>query len=137
MERSGTHGSRRKNVQSRIAAERKPHLTNEVIGDASVPHQEWARSEGMVAFAGYPLVVDDRLLGVMGMFSRNVLSEVTLRAMARVAGPGIDQMRRMPRPLAFATKGPKRFTSRASRPGLQAPRPCRYSATSFAVAGPT
>ena len=68
-----------------IAAEGKPHLTNQVIGDPRVPEQEWARREGMVAFAGYPLVVEDRVIGVMAMFSREALSESTLHAMSLVA----------------------------------------------------
>ena len=69
----------------RIAKERKPHLTNSVIGDASVNDQEWAKREGMVAFAGYPLIVEDRLVGVVGMFARKPLSEATLDALASVA----------------------------------------------------
>ena len=68
-----------------IAAERKPNLTNHVIGDPRVPEQEWARREGMVAFAGYPLVIQDRVVGVMAMFSRHALSESTLQAMSMVA----------------------------------------------------
>ena len=68
-----------------IAAEGKPHLTNQVIGDPRVPEQEWARREGMVAFAGYPLVVEERVIGVMAMFSREALSESTLHAMSLVA----------------------------------------------------
>ncbi len=68
-----------------IAQEKKPHLTNEVVGDPRVSDQEWARQEGMVAFAGYPLVVDDRLVGVMAMFARKTLSATTLDAMASVA----------------------------------------------------
>ncbi|HEX5550264.1 MAG TPA: response regulator, partial [Nitrospira sp.] len=68
-----------------IAAEQKPHLTNHVIGDPRVPEQAWARREGMVAFAGYPLVVEERVIGVMAMFSRYELSESTLQAMSRVA----------------------------------------------------
>ncbi len=68
-----------------IAQERKPHLTNAVVGDPRVSDQEWAKREGMVAFAGYPLVVDDRLVGVMAMFARQPLSEATLEAMASVA----------------------------------------------------
>ncbi|MGI8639009.1 MAG: PAS domain S-box protein [Pyrinomonadaceae bacterium] len=69
----------------RIAEERKPHLTNSVIGDERVNNQEWAKKEGMVAFAGYPLVVEDSLVGVVGMFSRNTLGEATLDAMASIA----------------------------------------------------
>ena len=68
-----------------IAEERRPHLTNSVVGDPRVGDQEWARREGMVSFAGYPLVVEDRLVGVMAMFARRALSEVVLEAMAVVA----------------------------------------------------
>ncbi len=68
-----------------IAQERKPHLTNTVVGDPRVSDQEWARREGMVAFAGYPLVVSDQLVGVIAMFAREVLTEDTLNALALVA----------------------------------------------------
>ena len=54
-----------------IARDRQPHLTNAVIGDPRVPAQDWAEREGMVAFAGYPLVVEDRLVGVLAMFARH------------------------------------------------------------------
>ncbi len=69
----------------KIAEERRPHLTNSVIGDPLVPAQEWAEREGMVAFAGYPLIVEDRLIGVWAMFARHPLSEETLRSMESVA----------------------------------------------------
>ncbi len=68
-----------------IARERRPHLTNDVLEDPRVPDQEWVRREGMVAFAGYPLVVADRVVGVMAAFSRKPMSEATIRAMAAVA----------------------------------------------------
>lgn len=68
-----------------IAEERKPHLTNAVVGDERVGDQEWAKREGMIAFAGYPLIVDDHLVGVIGMFARKMLSEAVLQAMSAVA----------------------------------------------------
>lgn len=68
-----------------IAEEKKPHLTNAVVGDSRVGDQEWAKREGMVAFAGYPLIVEDRLVGVMAMFARHPLTEATLQSMASVA----------------------------------------------------
>jgi signal transduction histidine kinase/DNA-binding response OmpR family regulator len=79
-----------------IAEERKPHLTNLVIGDPRVGDQEWAKREGMVAFAGYPLIVADKLMGVMAMFARKPLSEATLQAMEAIAGGialGIERKR--------------------------------------------
>ncbi|HXG12618.1 MAG TPA: response regulator [Gemmataceae bacterium] len=69
----------------RIAQERKPHLTNAVSDDPHISDRDWARREGMVAFAGHPLVVQDRLVGVMGLFARRPLSEATLNALGAVA----------------------------------------------------
>jgi signal transduction histidine kinase len=80
----------------RIAQERKPHLTNTVLGDPLVDDQDWARREGMVAFAGYPLVIDGRLVGVMAMFARHRLTDFTLEALAAVADEialGIERKR--------------------------------------------
>ena len=68
-----------------IAHERQPHLTNAVIGDPRVNDQEWARREGMVAFAGYPLVVADRVVGVMAMFARHPFSDFVQEALASIA----------------------------------------------------
>jgi PAS domain S-box-containing protein len=69
----------------KIAQERKPHLTNSVVGDSRVGNQDWARREGMVAFAGYPLLVEDRLFGVIAIFARKPLSAAVLRAMATIS----------------------------------------------------
>ncbi|HUR97908.1 MAG TPA: PAS domain S-box protein, partial [Pyrinomonadaceae bacterium] len=68
-----------------IAEERRPHVTNDVPNDPRVSDKEWAAREGMKAFAGYPLVVADRLVGVMAVFARHTLHEGTLSAMASVA----------------------------------------------------
>ena len=68
-----------------VARDRVPHLTNSVIGDSLIPDQEWARREGMVAFAGYPLVVEGKLVGVLAMFGRSELSDATFRALGAVA----------------------------------------------------
>ncbi len=79
-----------------IAQERRPHLTNQVVGDPQVHDQEWARREGMVAFAGYPLIVQERVLGVMAMFARHQLSEFVPKALASVASAvaiGIERKR--------------------------------------------
>ena len=80
----------------RIAQTRTPHLSNAVIGDRLVPNQEWAEHEGMVAFAGYPLIVERRLVGVMAMFARQALTDVevqSLAAMAHGIAVGIERKR--------------------------------------------
>ncbi|QDU36015.1 Autoinducer 2 sensor kinase/phosphatase LuxQ [Maioricimonas rarisocia] len=80
----------------RIASEQQPLLTNHVVGDEQIHDQEWARREGMVGFAGFPLLVDGRVVGVMAMFSRRALSESVLKAMDSVANSialGIERKR--------------------------------------------
>ncbi len=80
----------------RIAQDRRPHLSNTVIGDPEVSDQAWAKREGMVAFAGYPLVVEDRLVGVAAVFARKPLAESVLKALASISDEialGIERKR--------------------------------------------
>src|SRR5262245_31507997 len=79
-----------------IAKERQPHLTNDVPNDPRISNPAWARECGMVAFAGYPLLVEDRVVGVMAMFARHPLTEDTVETIAAVATPiaqGIERKR--------------------------------------------
>jgi PAS domain S-box-containing protein len=79
-----------------IAEERTPHLTNDVTHDPRVSDHEWAEREGMVAFAGYPLIVGERLVGVMALFARQPLTDAVLEAMSSVANGialGIERKR--------------------------------------------
>jgi PAS domain S-box-containing protein len=79
-----------------IARERKALLTNDVQNDRGISDHNWARAEKMQSFAGYPLVVEDRVVGVLGMFSRQALSGSTLETLALIAdgiAQGIDRKR--------------------------------------------
>lgn len=68
-----------------IAAQLKPLLTNSVIGDQRFPEQAWAQREGLVAFAGYPLILEDRLVGVLAVFARCAFSRAVLDKLASIA----------------------------------------------------
>jgi PAS domain S-box-containing protein len=79
-----------------IAHEKRPLLTNSVQTDPRVSDKDWAAREGMVAFAGYPLLLEDRVLGVLAMFARrplacNILD--TLRSIADSVALGIERKR--------------------------------------------
>jgi PAS domain S-box-containing protein len=79
-----------------IAQERKPHLTNDVQNDPRISDKDWARAEKMAAFAGYPLIVEDRIVGVMAMFSAKPLTENTLETLSFIAdgiAQGIERKR--------------------------------------------
>ncbi|MDB6124592.1 MAG: Blue-light-activated protein [Pedosphaera sp.] len=63
----------------------KPILVNRVMGDERVPCQEWVQREGIVSYAGYPLVLEDRVIGLMSIFSLNPLSQAVIQEMGSVA----------------------------------------------------
>lgn len=68
-----------------IAQNRQPHLTNQVLQDPHISDRAWAEQEGIVAFAGYPLVLQDKLLGVIALFARHPLSERVIKEIETVA----------------------------------------------------
>jgi PAS domain S-box-containing protein len=74
-----------RHTMGRIAQDRVPHLTNEVVGDRAVGDEEWTRREGVVSFAGYPLLFGDRLIGVLAMVARQPLTQADFDALATVA----------------------------------------------------
>ncbi|QWR78542.1 ATP-binding protein [Candidatus Magnetomonas plexicatena] len=69
----------------KIAEEAKPHLTNSVQTDTRVSNKEWAIKEGMAAFAGYPLIFEGLVLGVIAGFSKNELTESSLNALGSLS----------------------------------------------------
>jgi PAS domain S-box-containing protein len=77
-----------------IATEQKPHLTNTVQTDERVSDKEWARQEGMISFAGYPLLVEGRTVGVIAMFARQCLELDTIEALESVAPKATDHNHR-------------------------------------------
>jgi signal transduction histidine kinase/CheY-like chemotaxis protein len=68
-----------------IAEGRQPYATHAVVGDPHIDEQEWAVREGIVAFAGHPLLVEGRLVGVLAIYSRQALLPATLDTLAGVA----------------------------------------------------
>jgi signal transduction histidine kinase/CheY-like chemotaxis protein len=69
----------------RIAQERAPYFTNDIESDDRVSNKEWARQEQMIAFAGQPLIVGDRVVGVVAAFADQPFTQNTLKSMATVA----------------------------------------------------
>lgn len=68
-----------------IAREQKHVLTNDIVNDPRISDKAWAANEGMSSFAGYPLLVGTRTLGVVAMFSRRPLTTGTAEALASIA----------------------------------------------------
>jgi PAS domain S-box-containing protein len=68
-----------------IARKRQPHLTNNAVEDPRIGNPEWVSEEGIVAFAGYPLIVENRLVGVAATFARHPLDDDALNALESIA----------------------------------------------------
>ena len=69
-----------------IAKTRVPCLTNAAFGDPRIPDQDWVRREGIVGFAGYPLLVDNSVVGVIAVFARHAIAPETLETIGSIAG---------------------------------------------------
>ncbi|MHB1422916.1 MAG: hybrid sensor histidine kinase/response regulator [Gemmataceae bacterium] len=115
----------------RIAASRQPHLTNDVRHDPNISDPAWAGREGMVAFAGFPLMTEGRVLGVVALFARRPLSEAVVSDLGTLAegiGQYLDRKRAEER---------LRLLSEAAAVILYAPAPDALVRTLFAKIGPT
>ncbi len=79
-----------------VARERRPRWTDDVLGTAWMSGKDWARSMGIVAFTGHPLMVEGRLVGVLATFAREPLGENVFKTLASIAdtmAQGIERKR--------------------------------------------
>jgi PAS domain S-box-containing protein len=80
----------------RVAQERRPLLNNDLAADRLDGDKDWASRGGLASFAGYPLLLEDRLVGVVAMFARRPLAGDALAALGTVAdvlAQGIERRR--------------------------------------------
>ncbi|GAB4475148.1 MAG: hypothetical protein OHK0037_36300 [Elainellaceae cyanobacterium] len=58
----------------KIAQNRIPFLSNNLANEAWVKDRDWAIANQITGFAGYPLAIGDRVIGVLAVFSHRPLS---------------------------------------------------------------
>src|SRR3954454_2386650 len=68
-----------------IASERHRRLDDAANVDPQIGDPDWVRRGGINPSAGYPLLLDGRLIGVIGIWARHRFSRSALEAMAVVA----------------------------------------------------
>ncbi len=71
-----------------IAQNRQPYLSNVPNASWIGASEDWVRHHQVVAFAGYPLIVEERLVGVMTIMSCTAYSE-TIHGMLQWVANGI------------------------------------------------
>jgi signal transduction histidine kinase len=69
----------------RIITERRPHWTNAIDGNSLLPENEWPRRKDLRAFAGLPLIVEDRTVGLLLVFFRDALSDMMIQTLLSAA----------------------------------------------------
>jgi PAS domain S-box-containing protein len=69
----------------RIAEVRQPLVTNDAAADPRLEDRARFAREGVAAFAGYPLVVEHRTVGVLALYARHPLTDATLAALASIS----------------------------------------------------
>jgi PAS domain S-box-containing protein len=80
----------------KLALGEPPYRTNRLPAEPWISDVEWARREGLIAFAGHSLVVGSQIVGVLAIFARQPLSEAAFRTIASVADTialGIERKR--------------------------------------------
>jgi signal transduction histidine kinase len=68
-----------------LAQNQQTYLSNDALHDICLGATTWLQQEQLVAFAGYPLVVEARTVGVMALFSRQPISDLTYHMLQWVA----------------------------------------------------
>lgn len=68
-----------------IAQTGQAYLTNHVHADICVGARDWIERENLIAFAGYPLLVEGRVVGVLALFSRQPLSQMVQETLGWIA----------------------------------------------------
>ncbi len=68
-----------------LVAEGKPIIIKQLLGAEQFVNPEWIKRGGLTSYAAYPLVLEDKLLGLMSVFTRGSLSEQIGQEMGSVA----------------------------------------------------
>jgi PAS domain S-box-containing protein len=77
-----------------IAQEGKAYFTNDVAHDGRIGDREWAIANRIVSFAGFPLMVEERIAGVLGLYSVHPLADDEVDALSVKASTISQNMER-------------------------------------------
>lgn len=78
----------------KIVKEKKAVLSDSIIEDPDIDDKTWLQQEEITAFAGHPLIIGGRTVGVVAMFSKRRIDASKLDAIASIADKialGIDR----------------------------------------------
>ena len=94
----------------RIAKSAQPLVMNDGLLASDFSDAEWAKKEGVVAFAGFPMLLGDAVLGVMAIFGRQPFSAGVVSELTPIAN-GISQWVQRKRAEEARSESEARFRS--------------------------
>lgn len=77
-----------------IASSRKPRMAEPASAEFGLPIDDWARGAELIAFAGSPMMLRGKLIGVVGIFASHRLNQrtpVLLRSLCQAIAAGIER----------------------------------------------
>ena len=69
----------------KLLAEGKPVFIKQVLKDSRVSEQAWIQQHGVASYAAFPLALEDKLVGLMSLFTQQPMSEQVTQEMGSVA----------------------------------------------------
>src|SRR6266481_2434380 len=72
-------------LKSGPLGEWKPLVIKQLLNDSRLPEQDWVKRTGSISYAAYPLVLEEKLVGVMSMFTQPPLTEQIALELGSVA----------------------------------------------------
>jgi PAS domain S-box-containing protein len=70
-----------------VAQTRQPHFADDLVADPHIHDKDWVQREKLQAFAGYPLLDGEEVVGVIAVFDRKPLNPELLQALALLTHP--------------------------------------------------
>ena len=83
--RGGPQGIPKVELDLEPLAEGKPVYIRQILKDPRVLDQAWVQQQGLVSYAAFPLALEDKLVGLMSLFSQQPVSEQVTQEMGSVA----------------------------------------------------
>ena len=80
----------------KIGKEERPYFSDDLLNDPDVPDKDWVERERLTAFAGYPLKLENRLIGVVGLFARRTFTDEErsdLQTLMDLIAQGVERKR--------------------------------------------
>ncbi len=72
-------------LELECAAEGKPVVIKQLTTDRRVTDQAWVKAQGLISCATYPLVLEEKLVGLMSIFTQHPLTHQITQEMGSVA----------------------------------------------------